>query len=55
MTQTERKQLKRLISLLNKAQEIADRLELLNGSGGELGSLIGSIADELEVKYEHHQ
>lgn len=39
-----------MIALLNKAREIADRLELTNGSGGELGSLIGTIADELEVK-----
>lgn len=50
MTKAELKQLRRLIKKLNECREIADRLELTTGNGGEVGGLIGSLADELEVK-----
>ena len=46
------KHVRKIIQLLNQAQAKADALELKNGGGGEIGSLIGSIADELECDLE---
>lgn len=50
MTQSKLKQLDRLIKKLSDAQVIADRLEITVGNGGEVGSLIGTLRDELEVQ-----
>jgi hypothetical protein len=52
VTAKERALLKRLIKKLNDARDIADTLELTVGNGGEVGSIIGSLTDELEVRYE---
>lgn len=43
------KRIAKLIDILRDAQVMADSMNLVNGSGGEIGSLVGSIADELEV------
>ena len=50
MTKSEFTQLKRLIKKLNEAREIADRLEITIGNGAEVGGLIGSLADELDIR-----
>jgi len=50
MTKTEKRELKRLISLLEKAADIADRLEINLSNGAEIGSMVGGIADELSLR-----
>ena len=47
--------MKRLIKKLNECRELADELGLLAGNGAELGSIIGTIADELEVQEQQSQ
>jgi hypothetical protein len=50
VTKTEMSLLKRLIKKLSDARELADRLEITVGNGGEVGSIIGSLCDELELR-----
>lgn len=50
MTKSEYTQLQRLIRKLSDARDIADRLELTIGNGAEVGSLVGSLVDELELR-----
>jgi len=50
MTSKEVLKVKRLIGHLRTAEKIADELEINLDNGGEVGSLIGSMADELDVK-----
>lgn len=52
MTRPEIQQCKRLVKKLRDAQEIANRLEITLGNGGEVDSIIGSIADEIEVRMQ---
>ena len=42
---------KRLIGHLRTAQKIAEDLELALLNGSDMGSLIGSMADELDVRF----
>ena len=46
-----KKKLEKLISLLNRAAEIADHYDLLDSGGGQIGAMIGSIASDLEVAF----
>ena len=50
MTKTDLRNFKKLSQLLRDAANLADRLGALTSGGAEIGSLIGSVADELEVK-----
>jgi hypothetical protein len=43
------KKVTKLVNHLNAAKVLADELELILGNGGEFGSLIGGIADELTI------
>lgn len=51
MTRKKQRQMERLISLLKKSKEIADQMELVNSGGGDVGGLIGGIADEVECTF----
>lgn len=50
VTSAQLRALRRLIAKLKSAQEIACTLELTLGNGAEVDSLLGSLADELELK-----
>ena len=50
MTKTDLRNFRRLISILRKAEDQANLLDATLDNGAEIGSVIGSIADELEVK-----
>jgi len=39
----------RLVRLINRAAELADKLEALLANGAEAGALLGSIANDLEM------
>lgn len=52
MTRNELIKVRRLIRHINAAQKLADELELLLSNGAEAGSVLGSIADEFEIKLE---
>jgi hypothetical protein len=45
-------EIRRLISKLKAAAEMADSLGVTTGNGGEVGSIVGSIADELQVQLD---
>lgn len=47
-------ELPRLIKKLSDARDIADRLGVTLGNGGEVGGLIGSMVDELEIRLDEH-
>lgn len=49
MKAKERRAFRRLIAHLERARELADHLDLELANGGEVGALIGSIADELDI------
>ena len=42
----------RFLRNLNKLAKEADRLELVLPNGGEVGSLLGSMADDLQIMWE---
>lgn len=50
MTRSELRMLRMCIRQIRSAQAIADKLEINMGNGAEVGSLLGSMADELEIK-----
>lgn len=50
MTRSDRRQIERLIKKLTEAQDIAEKLELTLSNGGEIGGIIGTVRDELEVR-----
>ena len=50
MTANEQQLLDQLITRLHASANIADRLELLLPNGAEVGSLLGVIATDLELK-----
>lgn len=50
MTKTELRQLDRLIKKLADAQGIADNLEITIGNVAEVGSIVGSLRYELQVR-----
>ena len=50
MTSKDILKVKRLIGHLRTAEKIASEMEITLGNGGEVGSLVGSMADELEIE-----
>ena len=42
----------RFLRSLNKLAKQADHLELVLPNGGEVGSLLGSMADDLQIMWE---
>lgn len=48
----EQKKLARVVKLLNQAAELADEIELTAGNGGFVGSIVGTLADELSLRLE---
>lgn len=54
MTHTEYLALKRIIKHLSFARNAADEIELTTSNGGFVGSLVGTIMDELELRVERH-
>lgn len=51
MSKQDKKNIAKVIRLLRQAADIAERLELTMGNGGYVDSLVGSMADELEVTH----
>jgi hypothetical protein len=50
VTAKEKAKLKRIIAHLNAAAVLADEMELTADNGGFVGSIVGTVADELEVR-----
>jgi hypothetical protein len=50
VTAKEKAKLKRIIAHLNTAAVLADEMELTADNGGFVGSIVGTVADELEVR-----
>ena len=53
MTKTEIKQMTRLKKLLDDAAKLADRMDLQDERGGYVGSQLGVIASDIEVKLSY--
>lgn len=49
MRKSDLRKLDRLIRLLNQAANLADELEVLDSRGGIVGSIVGTIAWEVEL------
>jgi hypothetical protein len=47
-----KRKLSKLVKLLDEAKVIADEMEITLSNGGEVGSLIGSMVDELALMRE---
>jgi hypothetical protein len=52
MTKREQQRLRSIIRKLNEVRAIADSMDLTLDNGGEVGGIIGSVADELEITLE---
>lgn len=50
MNTKEKKKLARIIRLLDTAADLADEIELMAGNGGYVGSIVGTLADELSCR-----
>jgi hypothetical protein len=50
MDNLELKKLRRIVTLLNQAAALADEIELLADNGGYVGSIVGTVADELSLR-----
>jgi hypothetical protein len=48
LTSEQKHALKVLVKGLNKLADYADRYDIMQGNGGYVGSLLGSMADDLE-------
>jgi hypothetical protein len=51
MTTTQMRRLRKLIADIRQCADEADFLALTLGNGAEAGSLLGSIADDLELQH----
>ena len=50
MTKSDLQAFRRLVGILRKAEALATRLGAVLDNGAEVDSLIGSMADEIELK-----
>ena len=50
MTKTEQRMVRQAIKHLVKAADIADRLEITLGNGGEVGGIARGLAEEMELQ-----
>lgn len=50
MTKQEQQKLRRIVRLLEQAASLADEMDLLANNGGYVGSIVGTVADELSLR-----